>query len=365
MESHGLTVEPLRGRRAPAPARFCRPRVFPRAPVAGATFNRDNEVHAVRPGRALMSADGGRRLRPARADDVPRLVALARRSWRSAFAGVAPAAWVEHRERSSLEAEWYARDWPAMLVLENGGELLGVVQVARDEINGLWVEPRHQGRGIGTQLLAAGEQRIAAAGHATAWLVCNALDERALAFYRRRGYRETTRTAFVHACGAELVDVRLERPLGPAPDVQLRATVEDDLPALFAHQADPVASAMAAFAPRGREQFFAHWRPVLADPANETRTVLAGGDIAGYVCCFPIEGRPCVGYWIDRAHWGRGIASRALAMLTAAVRTRPLHAYVVVHNVASIRVLQKCGFREIARARGADGVDELVLRLDA
>jgi hypothetical protein len=44
---------------------------------------------------------------------------------------------------------------------------------------------------------------------------------------------------------------------------------------------------------------------------------------------------------------------------------RPLHAWVAVHNVASIRVLEKCGFRTVARKneQHADGVAEVLMTL--
>jgi RimJ/RimL family protein N-acetyltransferase len=52
------------------------------------------------------------------------------------------------------------------------------------------------------------------------------------------------------------------------------------------------------------------------------------------------------------------------------VTTRPLYAHVAVHNVASIRVLQKCGFTITDEPSGApdepdDGVAELFLKLES
>jgi GNAT superfamily N-acetyltransferase len=43
--------------------------------------------------------------------------------------------------------------------------VLGEVQPAGDEVNGLWVDPAAQGRGVGTALLGYAEGVIAAAGH--------------------------------------------------------------------------------------------------------------------------------------------------------------------------------------------------------
>ena len=74
-------------------------------------------------------------------------------------------------------------------------------------------------------------------------------------------------------------------------------------------------------------------------------------------------------YWIGRSHWGKGIATAALEALLAIDRSRPFHARVAADNVASRRVLEKCGFRVVgtdrgvAEARSAE-IDELVLRLD-
>src|SRR2546430_10865982 len=42
--------------------------------------------------------------------------------------------------------------------------------------------------------------------------------------------------------------------------------------------------------------------------------------------------------------WGKGIATRALSQFLGHVKDRPLYAVVAKHHVASIRVLEKCGF---------------------
>ena len=52
------------------------------------------------------------------------------------------------------------------------------------------------------------------------------------------------------------------------------------------------------------------------------------------------------------------------------VVTRPLYAHVAVHNVGSIRVLQKCGFRryriqEVKAPAPDDGIDEFIFVFDA
>jgi RimJ/RimL family protein N-acetyltransferase len=59
-------------------------------------------------------------------------------------------------------------------------------------------------------------------------------------------------------------------------------------------------------------------------------------------------GREELGYWIGKAYWGRGIATRAVAMFLDLLREKgiggPLYAKTVRTNVASQKVLLSNGF---------------------
>lgn len=145
----------------------------------------------------------------------------------------------------------------------------------------------------------------------------------------------------------------------------LRDVVDTDLPVFYRQQLDPESTHMAAF--RAREEwaaFLAHWRKVLDDPTSRTQTIVRDEQVAGYVASWPQGERRLVAYWIGREHWGRGIATAALAEFLCQDRTRPLHAFVAAHNVGSIRVLEKCGFVRLGGATtGPDGVEEHLYRL--
>jgi RimJ/RimL family protein N-acetyltransferase len=143
----------------------------------------------------------------------------------------------------------------------------------------------------------------------------------------------------------------------------LREVVEADLPVFYAHQLDPEAAAMAAFPTRERDAFMAHWAKTLANDSALTWTVESDGAVAGNIGCWEDDGRRLVGYWIGREFWGRGLATHALAELLDLVDARPLYAYVVKSNVASIRVLEKCGFVKVGEHTGDDGIEELLLQL--
>jgi RimJ/RimL family protein N-acetyltransferase len=114
---------------------------------------------------------------------------------------------------------------------------------------------------------------------------------------------------------------------------------------LFEIQLDPEANAMAGTRPRTREVFDALWDRTLSDPAGgSARVIELGSEIVGSIARFQAEGNDCVGYWIARPHWGRGIASRTLDLFLQQEPVRPLHATAAAANTASRRILEKSGF---------------------
>ena len=143
----------------------------------------------------------------------------------------------------------------------------------------------------------------------------------------------------------------------------LREVVESDLLVFHEFERDPEASAMAASPSRDRDAFMAHWARTLANDSALTWTIVCDGQVSGNIGCWEADHSRFVGYWIGRQFWGRGLATEALTELVGIVDTRPLRAEVVSTNVASIRVLEKCGFIQVDVHVSDDGVEELVLAL--
>ncbi len=148
-------------------------------------------------------------------------------------------------------------------------------------------------------------------------------------------------------------------PNPQTPHVSLRDVLASDLPIFFEHQRDPDAARMAAFPSREREPFMAHWARILADQSIVKQTILVDGQVAGNVVSFEQAGQREVGYWLGREYWGRGVAATALSEFLKLVSVRPLYGYVARRNIASRRVLEKCGFTLC----GEDG-DNIILTLD-
>ena len=151
--------------------------------------------------------------------------------------------------------------------------------------------------------------------------------------------------------------------------VTLRDVTEADLPVFFEFERDPVANEMAAFPARDREAFMQHWTVnILGNDAGRKRTILLDGEVVGNMLSWEQSGDRLVGYWIGREYWGKGVATRALTLFLTEVDARPLHAHVVNHNIGSIRVLEKCGFRIVGEETVEEPgvrIVEVILRLEA
>ena len=161
-----------------------------------------------------------------------------------------------------------------------------------------------------------------------------------------------------------------DAPSDSTNDVLLRDVTADDLPIFFDQQLDPDATQMAAFPAREKRAFMTHWTKILSSETVTTKTILFKGQVAGNVVSFEHFGELQVGYWLGKEYWGKGIATKALSVFLQHVKQRPLYAYVAKQNIASLRVLEKCGFaiigenKEFSNAEGEE-VEEFILQLTA
>lgn len=113
------------------------------------------------------------------------------------------------------------------------------------------------------------------------------------------------------------------------------------------------------------------WIRSMLDPpqANDDFIVTLAGEVIGKIGAWQL---PDFGYLLDRAHWGRGYASEALAAFLAHRRREGstfLTADTDPRNTASIRLLQRHGFMETGRAEktwliGGQWYDSIYWRRD-
>lgn len=137
--------------------------------------------------------------------------------------------------------------------------------------------------------------------------------------------------------------------------ILLRDVEPGDLDTFFEFERDKEAAVMAAFTaddPNDRAAFDAHWERLRRDSSIKTRTIVADGEVAGYVAHFMQFSKPSIAYWVGKPLWNRGIATRAVRAFLAELPQRPLFARVAFDNAGSRKVLEHCGFERIATEEG-------------
>ncbi|WP_329271508.1 GNAT family N-acetyltransferase [Streptomyces sp. NBC_01451] len=167
---------------------------------------------------------------------------------------------------------------------------------------------------------------------------------------------------------------------GSGNDVRLRDVVEADLEFLLACENDPEAVRRSRFTPRPRDAFMAHWKSkILGDSTVFVQTVTVDTEPAGSIVAWwedeqgehgelgeqGVGGRRrrFIGYWLGRSYWGRGTGSVALGQFLLRETNRPLYADPFVGNTASVRLLEKHGFRRTGTVRHGD-IEHILLVLD-
>lgn len=154
--------------------------------------------------------------------------------------------------------------------------------------------------------------------------------------------------------------------------IQLRKTVLSDLDYFFTFQLDNEASFLAAFTPKDphdKDAYIRKYANFLDDPTINMCTIIVDDVIVGSIAKFVMHGDAEITYWIDKAFWGQGIATKALTQLLTIEKTRPVFGRTAFDNTGSQRVLEKCGFvkigtdRGFANARQAE-IEEYIYKLD-
>lgn len=174
---------------------------------------------------------------------------------------------------------------------------------------------------------------------------------------------DTARAGVVEAGDDESMEVQVQQRGSPAPaaelEVSLREFTMSDAEAFMSWASDP---RVVRFQRRDAYEHVDQARRYIADhvlPHPWYRAICVGAGaplpVVGSISVKPgptEDGRPfraSVGYRLARAHWGRGIATRAVRAAAAAVFAAwpwllRLEAVADVDNPASQRVLEKAGF---------------------
>lgn len=121
---------------------------------------------------------------------MPTVAALWHAGWHDAHPGHVPDELTASRTLKEFEDRAPHRVADTTLA-EVDGDLAGFVMVVADEVEQVYVAAPHRGTGVAEVLLDEAVRRVAADGHAEAWLAVVEGNARARRFYERRGWRDT------------------------------------------------------------------------------------------------------------------------------------------------------------------------------
>ncbi|ASY62437.1 N-acetylglutamate synthase [Sinorhizobium sojae CCBAU 05684] len=154
-------------------------------------------------------------IRHARQNEIHLLSAIGLSAWEKATAGIGDVAAMRDPAKRAFD-DFLARHWLSVLLVEDDNRICG--WAAREELDGtisdLWIDPKTQGRGLGSALLADIERRIAADAFEVASAKTHAQNTAAVAFFERAGYRvKWLSTAYSQRLDRDVEFIGLAKPL--------------------------------------------------------------------------------------------------------------------------------------------------------
>src|SRR5881296_2308852 len=330
----------------------------------------------------------GIRLRPASRADIPAIVAISNSSIdeEEDIGFGTPRSELVFSDVERLSAAWQDPNLvreEAVWTAELDGRVVGCVTVEDRgdalELVNIDVPRELQGRGIGTRIVRLVEERARRKGKRSVTLGTSrnaaGVAWKSLSWWQSRGYRITgeEENDWTRSIGVGVREIRMRKEVPRTSEVLLRDVAEADLRIFFEYQRDKAANSMAAFTardPADRDAFAAHWKRILSDDTVLVKTIVFNGNVVGSVAKFVDRefGKPEVTYWIGKEYWGMGLATKALSKFLAGIQVRPIYGRAAKDNVASIRVMEKCGFtisgydKGFANARGKE-IEEVILEL--
>ncbi len=121
--------------------------------------------------------------------DVPNLIKLCRETIVEVYGQILPWESLEPWVEGDMVEEQINKQWQEMILAEKAGEIVGVSAKSGDKIDLLWVHPAHHRRGIGSALLDLVETELSKSGYDMAKLECFSGNDRAMEFYRAKGWK--------------------------------------------------------------------------------------------------------------------------------------------------------------------------------
>lgn len=173
-----------------------------------------------------MPHDNWLTLRRARPRDAHAIAAVHVGSWQVAYRGLVPERFLDaldvDERASSYRFSARGPDEPVVWIAAHGADVVGLVAVGRcrdedgigaGEVWALYVAPSNWRSGIGSRLLAKGEELLVHRGFADATIWVIERNTRARRFYEIAGWRCDGRVQTIEVGGRDITEVRYHKTL--------------------------------------------------------------------------------------------------------------------------------------------------------
>jgi ribosomal protein S18 acetylase RimI-like enzyme len=171
-------------------------------------------------------------VRPASSSDAAAIAGVRIRSWRAAYAGIVPAAYLDGLDLAGETATWSERlgapaaVWvrvafiaeppvpPRLVGFVSAGPARHAGEEGLGEVWAIYVDPEAQGRGAGRALMDAAVRGLATRGFGDAVLWVFEANASARVFYERLGWAPDGAAKPLAIGGAAPIELRYRRSLG-------------------------------------------------------------------------------------------------------------------------------------------------------
>lgn len=130
------------------------------------------------------------RVRPAAAEDAPKVAEIWEEGWRAGHLGHVPEELTRIRTPESFRSRAADRVGDTTVATAENGDVVGFVMVVGDEVEQVYVAREHRGSGVAVTLLDEAGRLVAANGYTKAWLAAAVGNARARRFYEREGWAD-------------------------------------------------------------------------------------------------------------------------------------------------------------------------------
>lgn len=159
-------------------------------------------------------------VRSAELSDVGRIAEIQVASWQAAYREILPAQFLAGLSAGRRREVWASNFGDRQVLLaEHDGKIMGFISVVSTEdpnlgeVQAIYLDPAIYRRGVGTELMKAGESRLSEMGFTDGILWVFVDNAAARRFYEAMGWTPEARIALMELGGRQVTEIRYHKDL--------------------------------------------------------------------------------------------------------------------------------------------------------